>query len=516
MSPKKARRSAAKKSLKLKSLWYLIPLIALPATVVAVQYVTRLNSKAALPASVIWSTGHESGTTADWYLKQSGAVYNTGKAEVSVSKDYAHTGTYSLKHQVNGISSSQVATRIFRWGEHLKEGYFSCWYMFPELPKVNGWLNIFQFKKHDYADQGGTGAIDPTWYNEVKNTDKGTVLTLTHWNKEWNVPANVAQPPALEAGKWFHLEWHYKDGVNDGQIGIWINGVQYWDLKNVETRGVHPDIQWAPSLYGERVTPDPLTMYIDNCAISSTRLGPNGLTGAPQTPAPSPVATPKETPKPSPMVTPRQTPRPSPMITPRPSPVPSPAASPKSTPLPSPRPSPSPTPKQTPKPSPVVISSPTPPVISTSLEFEAENGRITAPFVVRDGYIVQDKQTRLSESGQAVYEFDLPKAGKYALKAIVNAPGDGSDSVYINMDKRPTTSMIWDIPWTQGFEERTLVMRGKSSTKVFDLKAGNHELIIRGREANTQIDRIWLVPVKTNTPWWNYTPRRFFDRFFRR
>jgi hypothetical protein len=232
----------------------------------------------AATADIIWSSGHEDGTYNDWKKNQSGAFYPTGNGVIEASKEAAHSGNYSLKHQVTGISSQMVATRIFRWAEHLREGYYSCWYMFPQVPQVNGWLNIFQFKKHDYEDQGGTGAIDPTWYNTVYNGR----LYLNHWHSDSdvdNVDANVATPPQIVPGQWFHIEWHYKDGINDGEIGVWIDGQQYWDLKNVETRGVHPDIQWAPSLYGQRVTPDPLTMYIDDCAISTTRLGPNGLNG---------------------------------------------------------------------------------------------------------------------------------------------------------------------------------------------------------------------------------------------
>jgi hypothetical protein len=223
-------------------------------------------------ANIIWSSDHENGTTQDWFKNQSGAIFNTGNASITPTKEVAHSGSYSLKHQVNGISSQQVATRIFRWAEHLKEGYYSCWYMFPQVPQVNGWLNIFQFKKNNDS----TGATDPTWYNVVFNGR----LYLNHWHSDSdvdNIAANVATPPQIVPNQWFHLEWHYKDGVSDGEIGIWIDGEQYWDLKNVETRGIDPDIQWAPSLYGQRVTPDPLTMYIDDCAISTTRLGPDGL-----------------------------------------------------------------------------------------------------------------------------------------------------------------------------------------------------------------------------------------------
>lgn len=226
-----------------------------------------------LQAEVLWATSHETGDLADWYKDQGGGVYNTGgdDASVTVTRDVAHSGNYSVKMEVWNIDTQKRACRIFRWGERLTDGYFSCWLMFPTLPTVNNWLNIFQFKKKDYS----TGIVDPTWYNEVKNKANGTLLTLTHWNQAWDITPNVTPPPTLSANEWFHVEWHYKDGISDGKLEIWINGVKVWNLENADTRGLDPDIQWSPCLYGINVTPGNLVMYMDDAAISTHRVGPN-------------------------------------------------------------------------------------------------------------------------------------------------------------------------------------------------------------------------------------------------
>ena len=173
--------------------------------------------------------------------------------------------------EVWGISKQVRACRIFRWGEHLKEGYYSCWILFPKLPIVDGWLNIFQFKKKDYA----TGAIDPTWYNEIKNKNAGAILTLTHWQQKWDIAPTTNKLPVISAGEWFHVEWHYKDGIDDGEIEIRVNGVSIWHLQNMNTRGIAADIQWSPCLYGVNVLPDHLVMYMDDAAISTTWAGPD-------------------------------------------------------------------------------------------------------------------------------------------------------------------------------------------------------------------------------------------------
>ena len=237
-----------------------------------------LMASAPAKAGVIWQTGHETGDLSDWSRDGGGGIFNSGTGQVSVTTEAAHSGRYSAKMVVSGIDGGVQACRLFRWGEHLSSGYFSTWYMFPVLPQVNGWLNIFQFKKKNYA----TGQVDPTWYNEVENQK---ILSLTHWNQAWDIPANVQPPPTLVAGKWFHIEWYYKDGVSDGAIKIWIDGNLIWDLAGINTRGIDPDIQWAPVLYGANVTPGYLVAYVDDAAISTTRVG----TGS-STPNQSPVA----------------------------------------------------------------------------------------------------------------------------------------------------------------------------------------------------------------------------------
>jgi hypothetical protein len=253
--------------------------------------------------SVIWATDHETGDLSDWYRGHGGGVFNSGTGQVSVTTEAAHTGWYSIKMEVWGIDQGAQACRLFRWGEHLTEGYFSAWYMFPVLPQVNDWLTIFEFKKRTVQDSGAvvgplrkavqdseavadsTGGvpqdsirrevIDPTWYNEVKTRPQGVILTLSHFNKTYNLPGNVQDAPLIQAGRWFHVEWYYKDGVEDGIIRVWIDGKPIWSLENVDTRGVDPDIQWAPVLYGTGVTPGHLVLYVDDAVISPRRIGPD-------------------------------------------------------------------------------------------------------------------------------------------------------------------------------------------------------------------------------------------------
>jgi hypothetical protein len=133
------------------------------------------------------------------------------------------------------------------------------------------------------------------------------------------------------------------------------------------------------------------------------------------------------------------------------------------------------------------------------LSWEAEAGTITAPFVVSSGNVYQTTTgTSPLTQGKASYVFNLNKGGKYIIRAFVNAATTGRDSVYLNIDAEPTNpDMAWDIGVTSGYENRTISWRGigtdinnEIKPKVFTLSQGQHELIIRGRESNTLLDKI--------------------------
>ena len=115
---------------------------------------------------------------------------------------------------------------------------------------------------------------------------------------------------------------------------------------------------------------------------------------------------------------------------------------------------------------------------------------ITAPFVLKDGAVAQPTQTEVAGGGKAVFTVTIAKAGNYVIYAVVNAPSEDENSFYLNFDATPEDPlMIWDMTVTKGFEERIVSWRGSGdqdtdefAPKIFKLTAGEHKLIIVGRE----------------------------------
>jgi len=130
-----------------------------------------------------------------------------------------------------------------------------------------------------------------------------------------------------------------------------------------------------------------------------------------------------------------------------------------------------------------------------TLVFAADSGSISGPFAAPNGVVSQTVLTGATNGGRAVYNFSISKAGPYTVSAMVNAPNNGANSFYINVDAEPTDPQnIWDIPVTTGFMSRTVSWTIGGAPQIFNLGADSHQLIVRGREPNTQLSTITIAP----------------------
>ena len=139
-----------------------------------------------------------------------------------------------------------------------------------------------------------------------------------------------------------------------------------------------------------------------------------------------------------------------------------------------------------------------------SLTFAADSGTYTAPFVANNGTLSQPAGPALTGGGRAAYTFNITSAGKYLVSADVIAPSDAENSLYVNIDAEPTDPlMIWDIPISSTLTNQTVSWRGNGTSNpataqynpaAFYLSVGQHQLIIRGREANTTFGTITIAP----------------------
>jgi len=233
--------------------------------------------------NVLWSADHEKGNLSEWYATSGGGEFNSGTAMSTASTDVARSGRFSAKATIYTPPISGV--RLFRWMESKanQEAYYSAWYYFPRIYQAE-WWNIFQFKSRRDA----AVSPDPFWYVQVGNRPNGTMyLYLTWWPQLWS-DRGVEGPHRgetggrnygqaikdLPVGQWVHIEAFLRQSaVFDGQITIWQDGVEILTQRDVKTRYRAGGAEWSLNNYAASMWPSPATIYIDDAAISTTRVG---------------------------------------------------------------------------------------------------------------------------------------------------------------------------------------------------------------------------------------------------
>lgn len=228
--------------------------------------------------TVLWSADHETGNLSQWSVGGGGGEFDSGVSTVTASQDVAHSGRYAAKLtiQTPGVS----AVRLFRWQEsHTHpEACYSAWYYFPRQYSVPDWWNIFQFKSRN-----GPQVNDPFWFLQVGNRPGGAMYIFLNW---WNGLSIEGPQPGqsggqtfnqslkdIPVGRWTHIEAYLRQSSGfDGQIAVWQDGVELFNLNNVRTRYAADNgaNEWSVDNYSAGVVPSPTTFYVDDAEIRAT------------------------------------------------------------------------------------------------------------------------------------------------------------------------------------------------------------------------------------------------------
>ena len=221
------------------------------------------------PESVIWYSGHEVGNTSDWYMAQDEAIFNTGTGQVTITDTLAYSGTHSLALSIKDANGSQEqAARIFRWADDPDDAYYSAWFYFPDYVEVPIWWNVFQFKSVL------NNQSLPTWVLNVGSDGAGQMYFYL-----WDGITSSARggwsesDPTIPIGEWVHVEmWLQKSETTAGNVSMWMNGVLLHEFANVQT-AYDDNVQWSLNNYSSSLMPFSVTIYVDDAAITSQKVG---------------------------------------------------------------------------------------------------------------------------------------------------------------------------------------------------------------------------------------------------
>ena len=144
----------------------------------------------------------------------------------------------------------------------------------------------------------------------------------------------------------------------------------------------------------------------------------------------------------------------------------------------------------------IVEPSPTPTPFPLPTFQAADCHYLAAPFVISSNAISQPVQTAdPAAGGQALFDFNVTVEGDYLVQGKVGFLDGGSNSFFVNIDAQPSSTMQFtSADFTPGGRANRYVTWPTpfNSPTVFHLTTGVHQLVLRGREADTEVES-WTI-----------------------
>jgi len=213
--------------------------------------------------TILWSANHETGNLSQWSTSGGGGEFNIGAADSVASQDFAHSGLWSAKMTITNPGASN--TNLSRWAEPQNHGAlnYTVWYYFPQRYSAPVWWNVMQ-----WLSVSPTKGVFPFYILNVGNRSDGSMhFYLFNRQTRQSTTQTLRNIPV---GQWIKLDAYYQcAGDDSGRITIWQDGAKLFDVSNVSTRYSDGNCEWSTRNNSDSVSPSPVTIYVDDAAIST-------------------------------------------------------------------------------------------------------------------------------------------------------------------------------------------------------------------------------------------------------
>ena len=137
-------------------------------------------------ATIIWSSGFETGTISEWESDGLGGTYFSMNTALVVTTERAHSGSYAVKLTINPMGGNIEDRYLFRGGAGappaLEEAYYGAWFFIPQPYIENFYWNLFHFLQSPAADRQGT---NPVWDLNLRSNLAGDLVPYVYDFLAW-------------------------------------------------------------------------------------------------------------------------------------------------------------------------------------------------------------------------------------------------------------------------------------------------------------------------------------------
>jgi len=258
-------------------MWPAVKRSAVAVLVAIAALVGACGGRVDVGSDVIWTAELETGDFSEWTAPPGGAILTQPSSAIAeVSADRVHRGARAAKLTIDApAGAGQQTISLSRKGGLPADAYYSAWYYLPRTTTVAVYWVLFKIRRRDAAD-------DATTERELFDVDLASMptgemgLQLYDHRIAGTVPL-LRPDAAVPVGVWFQIEAFYRNAADEtGRFTVWLDGVEVADLGGSPTSQT-AWIEWAAVSVGDSLDPNPAVVYVDDCAVSRTRVGPTGI-----------------------------------------------------------------------------------------------------------------------------------------------------------------------------------------------------------------------------------------------
>ena len=226
-------------------------------------------------SDVLW-TGLFEGNNFDEWMSDGGGdalAFPQPPNLIEISGERVHHGGYAARLTIDAPpGGSRGSSVLLRAGDPLpREAYYSAWYYVPRSISVGMYWVIFKFRQQDQA------TMDELYDLDLINLPAGEMSLELYDHRRGSLVDLDVPSPVVPVGQWFHVEAFYRNTQDTtGRLTFWLDGRQIVDIAD-QPMAPTPWIEWNACSIGQDLTPSVAVLYVDDAAISRTRVGPGGV-----------------------------------------------------------------------------------------------------------------------------------------------------------------------------------------------------------------------------------------------
>jgi len=132
------------------------------------------------------------------------------------------------------------------------------------------------------SDSGVDGGLsDLLDVSLVSQPDGSMTLYLVDARHQYLTSPLPDPVPIVPVGSWFQIECFYRNTTDpSGRLTVWLDGAQIYDVER--PTGPSAAVYFTPCSLVYNLVPTDAALYIDDVAISFTRVTPGGVFVVPQ------------------------------------------------------------------------------------------------------------------------------------------------------------------------------------------------------------------------------------------